>query len=1011
MAGMTRAAEHERALQGGAITDLFAEDLVRGYRIDVRQFPRDRAPAGDPPPWMSLHRRRGSLDITPPGGADRRSIRVEDEGFVQPAVFQDPEDPEVPDAVRALRIHESIFHWQGFSLSVPPPMDAIDLGADGMAIGPPASAGLPRLTSSFNVEPQSLPRLRFGHTYQVRARVVDLAGNGPTSSDADNALAALAASDTRLPLLPFDPDDQAEAVYRRFESVPAPVIVPCEDLTDGEALNVMVIRSDGGTTAEYAESLGDPRFHGINERHIVPPKASHSFIETHGVLEQAFGTSGDPGALVHTLKRNGGTLNDGFVHSLDTGERTFFPDITMNTGTSSERRFEHGIRFVATGPAGPRAPAHATNGYTVHYEQQLLLPYLPDPLARGASLFNLPGLVTQTVRLQESPTPDGTGTLVFSNSDGQVLPQKAIDQLGLVTKIGFPVKGRWPELQPFRLRLDGTAADTPFAPPAWSEIGGARVLTVRLPPGTSRTVWLSTYVDEPDLPLMGLHWWWRLRGEVEGPKHFRAMARHGALAMLTPARQLTLVHATPRPVIAPTEDPAARFGADRMLPNSTAAYIGGRFKLHGPSTAKVDVIATWKELGEGPGGSQIRTSTEHVLEQSIDPDGRPETVEHDPVPIADTRKHFEEHMLELTFLSPKRREEAESRQWLARHEFSDTRYRKITYSVVATTRYREFFPRRILDRADSLTRTTRFADVIVRSSARPPVPAITAVLPSFGWSELVDGLRLMKSTRTGGGLRVYLGATWNASGDDERLAVIEARAGADPIHLRPASGGLGDVRPDATEVTASSPEGTFRVFPYAVQYDAEIGQWYSDITFAVAGAYFPFIRLTLARYQEHSLPGLQLSATVHAGFHQLAPNRSISFDYLDVPMRPDLQRIVIRVNGDGASAATLPAASRNIDYRVEVGVEQRDAIFPDAEMGWTEASASEQPVRDAATPVAGVLWSGEVIVARNTGSKRRIVVREFELFPRNQRHPGLDWTTEAGAEHARRLVYLDTILL
>src|SRR5262249_55911013 len=216
-ADMHRAGDRQADLESGKIAGLFAEDLVRGYRVDVQQFPpgfvfdRDAAP-----PWMSLHKRAGSLSIKGPDGQERASLSISDEGLVQPAVVQDPHDPTVTDAVRPVRIHESLFHWQGWSLSAPPPGGGVDLGPE-ESVGTTAStSALTRVVSRFDAEPRSLPRLRFGSTYQVRVRTVDLAGNGPTGDEADAILQALATSDTRAPLLPFKPDDRDVSLYRRF---------------------------------------------------------------------------------------------------------------------------------------------------------------------------------------------------------------------------------------------------------------------------------------------------------------------------------------------------------------------------------------------------------------------------------------------------------------------------------------------------------------------------------------------------------------------------------------------------------------------------------------------------------------------------------------------------------------------------------------------------------------------------------------------------------------------------
>ena len=114
-----------------------------------------------------------------------------------------------------------------------------------------------------------------------------------------------------------------------------------------------------------------------------------------------------------------------------------------------------------------------------------------------------------------------------------------------------------------------------------------------------------------------------------------------------------------------------------------------------------------------------------------------------------------------------------------RHEFGDTKYRQVTYDVVATTRFADCFPfasepeegeapagpvRPVARRS-----TPRTVDVL--NSARPAAPKVLYVVPTFGWERRkVQGGE--ESTRSGGGLRVYLERPWFSSGDGELLGVV-----------------------------------------------------------------------------------------------------------------------------------------------------------------------------------------------------------------------------------------------
>jgi hypothetical protein len=426
----------------------------------------------------------------------------------------------------------------------------------------------------------------------------------------------------------------------------------------------------------------------------------------------------------------------------------------------------------------------------------------------------------------------------------------------------------------------------------------------------------------------------------------------------------------------------------------------GGFTVHGLSTAKIDLFATWTEPGDGPGGSERRTVTTHVLEFPIHLDAPPGGTDDNPVPIA----RYDNDIQVFRFFAPDTAAATVGRRWLARHEFGDTKFRNVTYRVAATTRYREYFPDRITSSPDNLTRSVQFQK-IVPSTARPPAPEVSYIVPAFQWLLNVDPstAEVTMSRRRGGALRVYLGSSWHATGDGEQLAILGLPDwGEDPIHSAPIQT-VGSVKPSVGMEAG--------VFPYPVAFDKARGLWFCDLTFAVEGLYFPFVKLTLARYQKNSLPGLALSPRVEAGIYQLTPDRSVVLTYQDtLPGDPSHRRINISIQGDAASAVQLPAASRSVGYSVEVTVEHRTAV-PQADeyLGWTPASAAEQPVPETPTLGQPALWVGHVLVPRLADGERRIVVKEFELYGANSCQTGQRWIGDPAAGASRRLVYADTI--
>ena len=55
------------------------------------------------------------------------------------------------------------------------------------------------------------------------------------------------------------------------------------------------------------------------------------------------------------------------------------------------------------------------------------------------------------------------------------------------------------------------------------------------------------------------------------------------------------------------------------------------------------------------------------------------------------------------------------------------------------------------------------------------------------------------------------------------------------------------------------------------------------------------------------------------------------------------------------------------------------------------------------------LWRGSVLVPAVADMDRRIVIKEFEIFPSNETPPGQAWSGEPASGPSRRLVYAETI--
>ena len=229
---------------------LGAEQLLQGFRVDIRTH-------GEPS-WRSLCQRQGLYRFTSAGFTRDWPA---DEGTIGFHAF----DPALPGSAESGPwAHETWFRWQGWSLAAPRP--GRHVGIDGAsASDADAPAGNLGLDVRFMVPPGSLPRLRFGHSYDCRLRAVDLAGNSLSLDDANAAKVA-------LPL----------GAFLRFDPVPAPVLLAPAPPGPGEAIDRLVIHGDGITrSAETAERL------------VAPPKTTQALAEWHGMFDAPSGIAAD----------------------------------------------------------------------------------------------------------------------------------------------------------------------------------------------------------------------------------------------------------------------------------------------------------------------------------------------------------------------------------------------------------------------------------------------------------------------------------------------------------------------------------------------------------------------------------------------------------------------------------------------------------------------------------------------------------------------------------------------
>ncbi len=883
-----KAAQRHQDAQANTPVDLYAEDLIRGYVIDVHDSQTDA--------WHSLCQRRGDYHFERAG----ETVTLEDEGAVTLAVTSDSSGSSTD-----LFLQETMFQWQGWSLVAPRPGKAIAANAD--PANPKSitttvtntSATQAELSISFKALPGSLPRLRFGLRYEVRARAMDLAGytTDPSSSDA-RAPGAIS----------------VERPYLRWEPVVSPAVVLRHALSGSpaETASRLVIRSDAGKSVEhyYAEMKIGNRY---AERHIVAPRAGQLLAEQHGMF-----------------------------------------DVPPPAG-------KNWFEIIASRDVSFETAADGINA--AHYDSdQIATPYLPDPLASGAAFRDLPG----TTHDKPITTADFSGV--------------------------------WPNHRPFRLKITGVAEHTPPAPPHWD--AGKRVLTVQLPQAAMLDVSLSCTLDLPALDLLGI---WSWLGETRLAGLWQQAALDGQVWMATPFTTLTLVHAVQHPLIIPEFTSA--FAAQRRLGGTSAVLVDPKMPIDGPSTVSMNVFGQWYEPFDDPAqpAPQVRAAHGAVCHLSLQPDDT--TAPLNPAGSGENPAKL-----------------------LNTHQLGDTRHRRVAYTASATSRFREYFPfsdAQIAADPALITVTgtpgtlqepdpqrpaappsgALSAGVVeVPSTARPDIPKVLYVVPTFGW-DASAGAASIQSVRRGGSLRVYLERPWFSSGEDELLGVVFSAArglrgtilrgsqpdpafctewGLDPIHLSadlpaayaPSLGAFTSaVRTQTGLSLDEAPKRNASVAGHLVAFDSDRRLWYADITIAAGQAYFPFVRLALARYQPFSVDGAHLSRLVLADFMQLTPDRTatVTFD----PGRPGALQIAV--------SGPVPFSSTNV---VVAGIEQQAGDAPDPDLGWATATGQGAvvtlrlqqggPIRTRRRGAIGT-WSGS-LQAPTAGGRLRLVLREYENY-------------------------------
>lgn len=967
---------------------LYLEDVNLGYRVDVKV-------SGDST-WSSLHKRDSkylidgiAIPYTPQAGTMED---LSDEGYIGLAATHS----DIPDTSgdTQVKLHESVLVWTGWSLSVP------RIGASRVQDtfnGKPSSTcpepNKPNLhvTPTYSVKRGThLPKLRFGNTYSMRLRHVDLAGNSILEAD--------------------QVDDKAvitqDRPFSRHEPIRAPQIL-LEHPLDHEKM-----------PGEHADRLVLRDMSAQTTRMLVPPRESVRMAELYDLLksstlpESAFCNS----AFQKSEPQYGLLPNGAFPRVIDVKDKLIVP---YKDKRKEPPPVEGNDALMV--PRGSNLPPQN--------------PFFPDPAAR-------------IIRIDPAVLQEDLVTFTPWTSDGDAAPDKCSQPSYFAHILPFDP---WPHAFPVRILVESVAADKPLhmCLEMVSEALNATLptiptLTVELPQACTVALELScisavpidTPTESTQMPTAAktlsaptaapapktvpdnffLHIFHEVK-ELLNPAapHNAALVEHrlkhvtsapppkadllkkvsdaignvnpnlfsdGTTTLASPRRVLTLVHALKTPLFPPefaNVPGKTQFAVERLV-GQNAATVTGSLSSHWLSTGKVRCTAAWTDQVDDPTKPKLATRTvNEIAFEFVNRGGTEKAHKSAPTPREIATQGIQ-------------------------HLFRDSRAHSVTYSLSAYTRFSEYYPDdpKVPD-AGSVRGSHRCVEVL--SSVRPPAPSIPYILPAFAWK---DAYTVATKTWQRGRtmvIRVYLERPFLVSGDQECLGVVLAPAskkttsatvtqwGADPIVSGQPSLKSGfmtrdnficpdtDVFRDCASFGDAGPVDVV-VFPVEFSHDRSL--WFCDIALNTSQTASAFARFALVRWQPCALnttDDCRLSQIVLADFLQIGSDRWVSVKKVSPTRFSVCVSGIFRTSGTITNPdGTTSPMSESEYHTISCSIEQRWHRLG-KDMGWRPVCAGPifTPKTNNGDPVTQ--WEANIDLPHSTTFyKFRLLMEERQWF-------------------------------
>lgn len=1055
VAQFDRSAAHEDDRVSKRAALLSVTDVTRGWRVDIQ----DRSAGSGQ--WLSLHRRQGEYELVEPGG-EAMPLAVQpapDEAYLK-AASTSSNAPQ-PDADQYL--HETVAGWDGWSLAAKRPglAQADDDVVDPLRPPDVAKTDFP-LAVNFRPAPGSLPRLRFGRHYRLRVRAVDLTGWSIPEDQLD----------------PEHERDFPESYQRWEPVPSPAVVPLTEFTEGESLMRMVIRSTAGMSVHDYVKQprVRTLRGHqpsgrlGIvyreeNERHLAAPISSVQLAETHGMFDAAF--QGDPAAIAaqfavaskeagsfltlpggrvvkhadpdHAPELSGSkaqALTDGeyVVHDRHDLPLPYLPD-----------PLARGVSFTTLpGDTATRVQRWPGDPAHWHDRQPILLRIVDgaDPPVFDAAtrtlVVSLPPATLATVRLSSFLDDDDPWLMRVWNLIDQDQHPASAAQLATVRQGRHWMITPWTEmtlvhavekpLEPPVIVLDAgdrrktgeTFAWLPGAvhnhaastgridiDAAWTdpvddilepgqrdEPKGVHVADFQLEPTEARAL-IARTGGPAGGPVGPRH---QVRHEFGDTRHryvkytptattrfreyFPPEITRVAELVTTVGEPLTVdVFSSARPAapevryIVPTWEwqtetlrAGSDFGVRRVRTGGgLRVYLGRPWFSSGPDellgvVLNIQPWITWhNDVTAGVNGSIEARAQADAWAQSV--------LAHAGVSVSGRTSVVSQVLKTLGTPSTRRTASATGR---LRARNADERFLLKARSALAKAR----------------------TDEAKRVRALPSAALDTAKFASYLPLYVQTGPAGRKFTSTWGADPVFAGAPV---------------APGPFIHQFPLRVAVGHAL-ELAEVAGQK----VTVIGHQPQYDAGRRLWYCDLQVDAGAAYTPMVQLALARYQPHSVAGVELSSVVKADFAQLLPRREATFI-----VTPDGSAVLVTLAGPigvPQHAISLPnIASRvNASRLVQAWVERLPADAA-TDLDWatvgskvtlqvqlTLKQAKQQRHDD-------IQWAGAVAVPdRAAGERWRVRVVEYELH----RADTLGATGIAPMRmRDHRLVYSDTVEL